>query len=421
MSRCGCVCIYRYLREAKDSETTRKTKITVGLYEHSYLRLPRIRTNGQSAIITYSDMEYTMKVRLYPNREQEELIQKTFGCCRYVYNHFLALRKETYETSGQTLNFFACSNKLTELKKDLPWLSEVDSQALQQTLRNLDRAYQNFFRRVKQGGVPGYPQFKRKSDNRKSYRTTKATIQNGGIKLPKLGCVKCRGDYPVDGRIISVTVSQEPSGRYYCALCYTDANIPIFPETGKAVGVDLGIKDLAITSDGDKYPNGKYLAKSEKRLKRLQRSLSRKQKGSANRNKARLKVARLHERISNQRRDGIQKATTDLIRQYDTICIEDLNVSGMEKNHHLAKAVADASMSEVRRELDYKAFWNGRTISVIDRFYPSSQLCSSCGYQNPKTKDLSVRSWVCPQCGAEHDRDVNAAKNILQEGLRILK
>lgn len=362
-----------------------------------------------------------MKVRLYPTREQEELIQKTFGCCRYVYNHFLALRKEVYETSGQTLNFFSCSNKLTELKRELPWLSEVDSKALVQTLRNLDRAYQNFFRRVKQGGVPGYPQFKRRSDNRKSYRTQKASVLDGKIKLPKLGDVKCRGEYPVDGRIISATVSQEPSGKYFCALCYTDAVVPVFPETGESVGVDLGIKDLAITSDGDKYPNGKYLAGSERRLKHLQRALSRKQKGSANRNKARLKVAKLHERIANQRRDCIQKTTTDLIRRYDTVCIEDLNVSGMEKNHHLAKAVTDASMSEVRRELDYKAFWNGRTISVIDRFYPSSQLCSACGYQNPDTKDLGVRSWTCPECGTEHDRDVNAARNILKEGLRILK
>lgn len=190
--------------------------------------------------------------------------------------------------------------------------------------------------------------------------------------------------------------------------------------TGAVVGVDLGIKDLAITSDGTKYDNNKYLYNSEKRLKHLQRSLSRKSKGSNNRNKARIKVARLHERIVNQRKDAMHKLTAELVRDYDVICIENLNVKGMMKNHHLAKSVADVSFTEFRRQLEYKSAWYGKTVIAIDRFYPSSQLCSCCGYKNADTKNLLVRSWTCPKCHTMHDRDVNAAKNILNEGLRML-
>ena len=241
-------------------------------------------------------MEKSYKFRLYPSKEQEILLQKTFGCVRFVYNHFLFQRKELYETTGNSIGYVGQSKLLTQLKKELPWLQEPDKYALQNALRNLDAAYRNFFRNVSTGRAPGYPRFKRKHDHRKSYKTNgNIVILDKAVKLPKLGPVECRVSRPVEGRILSGTVSQEPSGKYFISICCTDVEMDRLPSTGQAAGVDMGLTDFAVTSDGDKYPNHKYLAKSEKKLAKLQRRLSRKQKGSRRREKARIKVARCHE------------------------------------------------------------------------------------------------------------------------------
>ena len=362
--------------------------------------------------------EKSYKYRIYPNKKQQELIRKTFGCTRYVYNYYLDKRKKLYETDKTTYTYVKCAKDLTQLKKEFEWLKEVDSVGLQTSLKDLDVAYKNFF-----SGSAGYPKFKSRKNRHQSYRTSftnnNITFMDRHIKLPKLGLVKVRDKQVPQGRILNATISQEPDGQFYCSLCCTDVSFVQLPKTNQFVGIDLGLVDFAIFSDGIKIENPRFFEKSEKKLAKLQRDLSRKSIGSNRWNKARIKVAKLQKHISNQRKDFLQKLTTLVVKKYDIICIEDLDVKSMKETELTVrnKRVSDVSWSEFRRQLTYKSTWYGRTLSAVDRYYPSSQICHYCGYIDGK-KAETIRFWVCPKCNSKLDRDVNASINILHEGLK---
>ena len=366
--------------------------------------------------------EKAYKYRVYPNKKQKELKQKTFGCTRFVYNYYLSKRKEMYENNKITFTYNMCSKDLTQLKKKFEWLKEPDKDSLQKCLKDLDMAYQKFFKEHL-----GYPNFQK--NRYQSYRTSYTKTTAGGnimfldkhIKLPKLGLVKTRDKQIPQGRILNATISQEPNGHYYCSLCCTDIEFEQLPKTNQNIGLDLGLVDFAVLSDGTKIENPRFYEKSEQKLAKLQRELSRKTIGSNRWNKARIKVANLQKYISNQRNDFLQKLTTKIVKSYDVIAIEDLDVKSMKETDVTIrnKKVGDVSWSEFRRMLTYKTQWYGKKLSVIDRYYPSSQTCHYCGHRDGK-KSEDIRFWICPKCNSELDRDINAAINILNEGLRII-
>ena len=380
-------------------------------------------------------IEKGFKYRIYPKDNQIEQIENMFNAKRYVYNYFLNINIHRLNHHKSVLNHNKMSKLLTLLKKKKPWLNTCERSVVQNTIKVQYQTFLKFFKKE-----CGFPKFKSYKNNYQSIKmnytngnigilekeiqltsTGKFKKQNCKIKIPKVKQIKIAYSRQYEGRIVSATLSRDTDNKYYISLCCVNIEQQVIEQTGAVIGIDLGIKEFATTSDNEVINNPKFYRKYEQRLIKAQRKLSKRKKGSNNRNKQRLKVNKWHKKITNCRIDFLQKLSNQLICNYDIISMEDLASGNMMKNHKLAKSIADASFFEFNRELEYKARWNYKLISRIDRFYPSSQLCSRCGTQSNQTKDLSVRTYICKECGLEIDRDYNASINILNEGLRILE
>lgn len=356
----------------------------------------------------------TYRFRIFPTKEQEVLLNQHFGHSRWVYNHFLNERKEQYQKDKKSDNYYKQSATLTKLKKEeeTKWLKEVNSQTLQFAIRSLDTAFLNFFR-----GNAQFPRFKSRKHKNTFTIPQFGRVENGKIIIPKFKeGIKVKIHREVKGKIGKMNITKTPTGKYYVSI-FTEQEVEDLPKTNKQVGIDLGLKDFVITSDNKKFKNNRYTKKYAKQLKKAQQHLSRKQKGSNGFEKQKLKVAKIHEKIASCRLDTLHKVSIELVKNYDLISVEDLNVKGMIKNHKLSKHIADASWGNFVTLLQYKCDWYGKELVKINRFYPSSKTCGDCGWINQELK-LSDREWTCNSCGVIHDRDVNASKNILKEGLK---